>query len=114
MEVRINRKKYKCYAFDIESHNDEESIRNKETSMWLGCLIDETNTIDDESSYYYTMDSVLSKLEELSTPKRLHGEKKKPCKNVCVWIYNLSFEWSFILPVLIQKGFKYKEIIGCI
>ena len=111
MEVRINRKKYKCYAFDIESHNDEES-RNKQTSMWLGCLIDETNTIDDESAYFYDMDSVISKLEELSTPRRLHGEKKKPCKNVCVWIYNLSFEWSFILPVLLEKGFHYKEVIS--
>ena len=111
MEVRINRKKYRVFAFDIETHNDEESIKKKETSMWLGCLIDENNKIDDESSYLYTMDQVFNKLEELSNPKRRHGEKKKPCKNVCVYVYNLSFEWSFMLPVLLQKGFTFKEVI---
>ena len=111
MEVRINRKKYKCYAFDIESHNDEESIEKKETSMWLGCLIDETNKIDDENSYLYNMDSFLDKIEELSTPVRKHGEKKKPCKNIVIYVYNLSFEWSFILPVMLERGFKYKEQI---
>ena len=47
MNVRINRKKYNVFAFDIESHNDEESIKNKTTSMWLGCLIDENSKIDD-------------------------------------------------------------------
>ena len=111
MQVRINRKKYNVFAFDIETHNDEESIKKKETSMWLGCLIDETNKIDEESSYYYTMEEVLNKLESLSTPKRRHGEKKKPCKNLCIYVYNLSFEWSFILPVLLEKGFKFKETI---
>ena len=112
MQVRINRKKYNVFAFDIETHNDEESIRLKETSMWLGCLIDETNKIDEERSYFYNMEEVLSKLEELSTPARKHGEKKKPCKNLCIYVYNLSFEWSFILPVLLEKGFTYKEVIG--
>lgn len=111
MQVRINRKKYNVFAFDIETHNDEESIKKKETSMWLGCLIDETNKIDDESSYFYTMEEVLTKLEELSNPKRKHGEKKKPCKNICVYVYNLSFEWSFMLPVLLEKGFTFKETI---
>ena len=111
MQVRINRKKYNVYAFDIETHNDSESIKNKTTSMWLGCLIDEASKVDDESSYLYTMDEFLERLETLSTPKRVHDEKKKPCKNLCLYVYNLSFEWSFILPVLLEKGFKYKEII---
>lgn len=112
MEVRINRRKFKCYAFDIESHNDEESIRKKETSMWLGCLIDETNTVDDESSYLYDMDSFIDKIEDLSNPQRKHGEKKKPCKNIVIWVYNLSFEWSFILPIILRRGYKYKEQIN--
>ena len=112
MQVRINRKKFNCYAFDIESHNDEESIKNKTTSMWLGCLIDENSKMEDESSYLYDMPEFLRRIEELSTPKRQHGEKKKPCRNICIWIYNLAFEWSFILPVLLEAGFKYKEIIN--
>lgn len=112
MQVRINRKKYNVYAFDIETHNDEESIEKRETSMWLGCLIDENNKIDDEESYLYNMNDFLSKIEALTTPKRKHGEKKKPCKNIVIYVYNLSFEWSFILPVLLEKGFTYKEIIN--
>ena len=111
MQARINRKKYNIFAFDIESHNDEESIQKKETAMWLGCLIDETNKIDDEASYFYNMNQVLDKLEELSNPKRKHGEKKKPCKNICVYVYNLSFETSFLIPVMLERGFKWKETI---
>ena len=46
MYARISRKKYNIFAFDIESHNDEESIKNKkETSMWLGCLINEESRV---------------------------------------------------------------------
>ena len=112
MEVRINRKKFNCYAFDIETHNDEESIQKRETSMWLGSFIDENSKIDDETSYVYNMDEVLTKLEELSTPKRKHGETKKPCKNICVWVYNLSFEYSFLLPYLFKWGFKYASVIN--
>ena len=112
MEVRINRKKFNCYAFDIESHNDIESIKNKVTSMWLCCLIDENSKMEDESSYLYDMPEFLNRIEELATPKRQHDEKKKPCKNICIWVYNLAFEWSFILPVLIEKGFTFKENIS--
>lgn len=111
MEVRINRKKYKVFAFDIETHNDEESIKNKTTSMRLGCLIDETSKMEEESSYCYNMQEVLNKLQELSNPKRRHGEKKKPIKNICVYVYNLSFERSFMLPILLENGFKFKQVI---
>lgn len=111
MEERISRKKYKIFAFDIESHNDLESIAKMETSMWLGCLIDETSLIEDEASYMYNMDDFLNRIEDLSNPKRKHGEKKKPCKNICIYVYNLSFEWSFILPVLLKRNFIFKENI---
>ena len=112
MEARIGRRKFRLYAFDLESHNDEESIRKKETSMWLGCLIDETSDPDDESSYLYDIGSFIDKLEELSNPKRKHGEKKKPCRNIAIYIYNLSFEWSFILPELKRRGFCFCESIA--
>lgn len=111
MQARINRKKYNIYALDVESHNDEESIAKSETSIWLGCLIDETSDKDNEESYFYTIEELLEKLEILANPKRKHKEKKKPCKNNAIYVYNLSFEWSFILPVLLNKGFKFKENI---
>lgn len=115
MEHRLGRKKYKIFCFDIESHNDEESIAKKETSMWLGSFINENSKIDDENSYIYNMDELLEKLEQLSTPKRKHGENA-PCKNICVYVYNFSFEWSFILPYLFKNkfgwNFKFKERIS--
>ena len=111
MEARLGRRKFRLFAFDLESHNDEESIRKKETSMWLGCLIDETSRPYDESSYLYDIGSFVDRLEELSNPKRRHGEKKKPCRNIAIYIYNLSFEWSFILPELKRRGFRFCENI---
>ena len=107
---RIGRKKYKIFGFDLESHNDAESIEKKETSMWLGCFLDENSKIDDETSYVYSISELLTRLEQESTPKRRHNENI-PIKNVAVYIYNFSFEWSFILPVLIAQGFKFKEKI---
>ena len=104
---RIGKRKYQIYAFDIETHNDLESIEKMESSMWLGCLIDENSKVEEESSYMYDMDTFLNRLDYLSSPKKRsnHNDNRK-CKNVCIYIYNLSFEWSFILPVLLKRGFK--------
>ena len=111
MKARINRKLYNIYAMDIESHNDEESIAKRETSMWLGCFINEDSKMDDESSYFYTMDEFLSRCEELTNKKRKSSKENRPCKNIAVFIYNLSFEWSFLLPVMLNKGFQFKSEI---
>ena len=56
MERRVNRRKYRIRAMDIESHNDSVSIAKKETSIWLGCDIDENNNVKDEKSYFYTIE----------------------------------------------------------
>ena len=65
MRARINRKLYEIYGMDIESHNDLESIAKRETSMWLGCFIKEESNMDDEASYFYTMDECLERGETL-------------------------------------------------
>lgn len=96
---------------DIESHNDEESIEKRETSMWLGCFINENSKEDDENSYFYTMDEFLDRCEKLVTKKRKTAEESRPCKNLAVFIYNLSFEWSFLLPILLKRGFQFKADI---
>ena len=104
---RIGRRKYQIYAFDIETHNDDESIEKCESSMWLGCLINEESKIDDENSYMYDMETFIDRIDYLSSPKkRRNHNDPKVCKNVCIYIYNLSFEWSFILPHLLKRGFK--------
>lgn len=106
---RIGRKKFKIYSFDIESHNDEESIAKMETSMWLGCFIDEESKIDDESSYLYSMDEFVDKIEELSSQPIIHG--KRPINNIAIYVYNLSFEWSFLLPVLLKRGYQFSSVV---
>ena len=111
MRTRINRKLYEIYAMDIESHNDEESIRKRETSMWLGCFINEQSKMEDEHSYFYDMNEFLNRCDELTSKKRKSSEETRPCKNLAVFIYNLSFEWSFLLPVLLNRGFKFKADI---
>ena len=109
IKVRVHHKCYSVFAFDIESHNDEESIAKKETSMWLGCLINDEQKVNDESAYFYDMQSVIKKLDELSHVHRKSGKESRPCKNVLIYIYNASFEWSFMLPELIKCGFVYKD-----
>ena len=110
IKARINRKKYSVYAMDVESHNDLESIAKQETSIWLGCLINDENTKDDENSYFYTIDEFITRLEDLSKPKRLENKTRR-ITNIAVYIYNLSFEWSFILPRLLERGYTFKDNI---
>lgn len=112
MEERLGRKKFRLYAFDIESHNDSESISKMESSMWLGCLIDDTSSEYDLNNYFFSMHEVVERLRQLTTLKRKNKSEKKPCNNICIYIYNLSFEWSFLLPVLIKDyNIKFKSKI---
>ena len=102
---QIGKKKYRVFGYDVESHNDEESIDNNETSIWLSCFMDETGKVDDEGIYFFTIESWLERLRELSKPSH-HN-----ISNLLIYIFNLSFEWSFILPKLLDMGFKWKESI---
>lgn len=111
MIARISRRKFQIYAMDIESHNDEESIERRETSMWLGCFIDENSKMDDEASYFYHMGEFLDRCEKMVSKRRKKANDTRPCNNLAVFIYNLSFEWSFILPLLLERGFKFKADI---
>ena len=109
MRARINRKLYNVYAMDVESHNDLESIEKRETSIWLGCLINEESKMEDETSYFYNIDEFLDRCQQLTEPKRHTSKDSKKCKNLAIYIYNLSFETSFILPYLIKRGFVYNS-----
>lgn len=111
MFVRVGKRKYSVYAFDIESHNDSKSIKQQKTSMWLGCLINEKSQVYEARNYFYNMNQFIDILEDLSNPKRKTSKENKPCKNVLIYVYNLSFEWSFLLPVLLQRGYEFSEVI---
>ena len=109
MLQQIGHKKWRVYAYDVESHNDQESIAKNETSIWLSSFIDENSKEEDESCYFYTIESWLDYLEKETSHKRT--KKAQPHNNILAFIYNLSFEWSFILPVIIAKKFAWKERI---
>ena len=110
MTAYISRRKYKIFGMDIETHNDPVSIANRETSCWLGCFLDENSRMDDERSYFYTIREFIERIHDETRNKR--GKNKEHLiKNCCVYIYNLSFEWSFILPVLLSMGFSYSPTI---
>lgn len=109
MKRRIGKKNWMVFAFDIESHNDIESIIKNETSMWLGCIIDEISSPNDEKSYVYSMDEFISWLDHNSSKPIIRGSR--PCNNLLIYIYNLSFEISFILPKLLELGFEWQPII---
>lgn len=111
MERRISRTKFRIYALDFETHNDVESLAKRESSVWLGSFIDDNSKVDDEESYIYSVEELLNKLEFLSTPKRKKKNETRQCKNLAIYVYNLSFEWSFILPKLLERGFEFKETI---
>lgn len=94
---------------DVESHNDDESKALGCTSIWLGSYIDENSKVDDEDSYFYSIEEWLDRLEDETKIRRKNN--KRSCANLCIYIYNLSFEWSFILPKLLERGFKYNPDI---
>ena len=113
MIQRLSRKKFRVYAMDIESHNDPESIAKQETSCWLGCFIDETSKPEDPQSYFYSIGEFIDRLrDESAKARRRSGGETRRCTNLCVYIYNLSFEWSFILPELLNRGFTFSEFVG--
>lgn len=107
MIIRSGRRKYNVFAYDVESHNDETSVKLEETSIWLSSFINEESKVDDEDVYDYCIDTWLDKIERLSSGKRKNKGQTRPIKNLMIYIYNLSFEWSFILPVLLKRGFKW-------
>ena len=86
MIQKLGRANYQIFAMDVESHNDPESIEKQETSIWLGCLLDENLQSDDPNSYFYTIDEFLDRIISLSKPHRKKPHGTKLCKNVCIYI----------------------------
>ena len=110
MIQRIGRKRFRIFAYDVESHNDSESLAKNETSIWLSSFIDDESKREDEANYFYTIQSFLDRLEQLSQPKQHHHVRQ--VNNIVVYDYNLSFEFSFLLPIMLERGFKYKVEIN--
>lgn len=105
MKVKVGHRPFEVYAFDIETHNDDESIAKGETSTWLGYCINEESGELSPDSYFYDLDEFLNRLDVMT---RCTKKKKK---NLLIYVFHLAFEWSFLLPVMLRRGFQWKEEI---
>lgn len=96
------------YAFDVESHADEESARLRETGVWLYSFINEAMGMDDEACFGYSIDEFVDRIAEKSKDRKRnhHGKENEP-KNLMIYVWNLMFEWSFLLPALLRRGFSW-------
>lgn len=110
MKRRIKKTWFSVWAFDIETHADPVSVSKGETGVWLYSFINDKSKIEDLDNYGTSMEMFLDKLEEMTSPKKRnhHGKENEPI-NLLIFIWNLSFEWSFILPKLFERGFSYSE-----
>ena len=79
--------------------------------MWLGCYIDEHSRVEDEKSYFYSMGEFLDRLEEESRPTTTEKRTRKK-NNLVIYIYNLSFEWSFLLPEVLKRGLTWQPLVA--
>ena len=62
MIQRIGKRNFSIYAFDIESHNDYKSLKLRQTSMWLGCLLNENSDPRKRNSYVFSMNEFIDKI----------------------------------------------------
>lgn len=108
MEIRIKKKKWQVFGYDVENHNDEESIAKNETSVWLSVFAQYGDTPEKKDIFFYDEKSFIAHLEELT--RRKYVDRKKKETNLLIYVYNLAHEWSFLLPHLIDDfGFKWRE-----
>ena len=108
MRRRISKRWFSVYAFDVESHADEESARLKETGVWLYSFINDESRMEDDACYGYDIESFLDRIAEKSRQRKRnhHGKENEP-NNLMIYVWNLSFEWSFVLPALLKRGFRW-------
>lgn len=80
--------------------------------MWLGCLLHSDSSRNDENIFFYKMEDFIEELHRLVLNKKRTSKGSRPVINYVIYIWNLSFEWSFILPVILDKfGFVHNPFI---
>ena len=105
---KIGKKTFRVFGYDVESHNDEESIKNNTTGVWLSVFAECGQTWKDDV-YYYDVPSFLARLEEESRTGRGGKNRERKIPNLLIYVYNLAHEWSFLLPVLISMNARFSE-----
>lgn len=105
---KIGKKTYRIFGYDVESHNDEESIAKNATGVWLSVFAEYGQSWKD-NVYYYDVPSFLSRLEEETRNGRGGKGRARKISNIIVYVYNLAHEWSFILPVILSMNARFSE-----
>lgn len=105
----IKKRKYRVFGYDVENHNDDESISKNETSVWLSVFVNSDAKASDGDIYYYDVPSFLDRLERESRMDRASRKdgRARNVPNLLIYVYNLAHEWSFLLPVIIDRGGVY-------
>ena len=93
MNHTIKKRDCKIYSLHVEMRGDEQSIANNKTSVWLSSLNDGNKTYFD-----YNIKDLLNRLFDLAKSE-----------NLCIYTYDLKYEWNAIIPELINRGFKYSS-----
>ena len=91
MNHTIKKRDSKIYALHVEMRADKDSIAAKTTSVWLASLTDGETTVYDNN-----ISDLLDRLFELVKTQ-----------NICVYTYDLKYEWNAIIPELMRRDFKY-------
>ena len=106
---RIGRKRWSVFAFDVENNNSERSFKEKETWVWLCSYVNDESKEEDEGVLFSSIEEWLDYLAK--DTKRVTKKGKRVVRNRMVYVYNLSHEWSFILPVLKARGFQWRPLV---
>lgn len=107
MEKRIGREWWRVFAFDIETHADPKTIKDRKPGVWLTCMLDENSECGDDV-FDHNIEEWLDRLERMTKPSRTGKKRKKA--NILIYVWNLAFEWSYIFPVLKKRGYVYGNV----
>ena len=91
MNHTIKKRDSKIYALHVAMRADKDSIAAKTTSVWLASLTDGETTVYDSN-----ISDLVDRLFDLVKTQ-----------NICVYTYDLKYEWNAIVPELMRRNFKY-------
>ena len=91
----------RIFTLDLQGRNGPLEQEAQRTSLWLATIYDGR-----EAKFITDGASLLSCLVSISSPT---AEGFSKGKAVCIYVYDLAFVWSFLLPLLDDCGLTYDE-----
>lgn len=99
------------FALDIQNRNGERNLRDHETSLYLLTLIKEKST-SKTAQYFNDAEAFLRFMEEYArVKKRKTPNEPKRHENAGLYVFDLGMFFSFVFPILKNKGFEQVQEI---